>query len=90
MAEKKKIGHNYRMLQARYGREVLLRRPEDEEEPAVDLDEETVRLNELRERLLREEIALLASRRAGNGAAGRGAGAVMVMVAAVGAALRLL
>lgn len=93
--EKAPIGHNYRNLQERYGRTVYLRRPEDEEESPDhdhdadhDHDSDENRVDDLREQLLEQELALLASRRAAGPALRPGV--VTGLIASVVAALRLM
>ena len=86
--EKVPIGHNYRTLQARYGREVVLRRPEDEEDDYYHRHSEIDRLSELHEQLLEQEMALLSKQRAAG--AGLRPGVLTALIAAVGAAIRLM
>ncbi|XP_043228604.1 putative carbonic anhydrase 3 [Amphibalanus amphitrite] len=85
--EKLPIGHNYRTLQARYGRTVYLRRPEDEEDIYYDDHDEHELLDELHKKLLEEEIALLQRQRGGG--PGLRPTALTALVAAVIAAVRL-
>ena len=83
-----KIGHNYRNIQERYGRDVFLRRPEDDDVNDHHHHYDVDRLTELHENLLEQEIALLESRRSGG--AGLRSGVFTALLAAVGAAARLV